>query len=119
MPDPIPNRNWGEFYETLMSVGPSHLRPTEIGECVEAESQGGGEAFYSEDAFLIISYGQEDSVEGDVRAALDAWLEEIAKVMVYDLQADEVHVQTVHLEDVDALVARLVASLAVPFVDEA
>ncbi len=114
---PIPNRNWTEFYETLMRDGPSHLTPVEIADCVQADSHGGGEAFYSEDAFFIVSYGQEDSVEGDVRAALDAWLQEITKVLVNDLQGDEMQAQTVRLVDAETLVAKLVASLAVPYVD--
>ena len=117
MLEPLPNRNWTEFYETLMRDGPSHLTPVEIAECVEAENEGGDEAFYSEDAFFIISYGQEGSVEGDVRAALDAWLEEITKVLVNDLQGDETQAQSVRLVDAEALVAKLVASLAIPYED--
>jgi len=117
MLEPIENRNWTEFYNTLLREGPNHLSPADIGECVQLESQSGGEAFWSEDVYFIINYGQEDSVEDDVRASLEAWLEEIAKVLVNEMQGDAEYVRTLRLENPDALVGRLVASLAEPIVE--
>ena len=116
MLEAIPNRNLTEFNEILMRVGHAHLAPADLAECVRAENHAGSEAYYSEDALSIISFGLEDSVEGDVRAALHAWLEEIAKVLVNDLQGDEDYVRTLRLVDADSLVAQLVAGLALPIV---
>ncbi len=94
---------WTEFYNTLVREKPNQLSPADIRECVQIESRSSGEAFWSEDVFFIISFGQEDSVEDDVRASLEAWLEEIAKVLLNDLQGDEEYVGTMRLDNPDAL----------------
>ena len=113
----VPNRNWPAFYATLLEIGHAHLEPSEMARCFEAESQTGGEAFYSDGVFDIINFGFEDSVRGDVERALEAWIEEIVQVALSDLQCGEEFAGTIRLKDDDALVARLVESLALPDID--
>lgn len=114
MLETVPNRNWSEFYSTLMSLGHAHLAPASLAAVVEAESLAGSEAFYSADVFEIINFGFEGSVEGDVERALDAWLAEVVTVLLIDLQCEPVLAQTLRLKNRDPFVARLIESLAVP-----
>ena len=117
MLDTVPNRNWPEFYSTLMSLGHAHLEPASLASFVEAESLAGSEAFYSADVFEIINFGLEGSVDADVQRALDAWRDEVVKVLVTDIQCQPELAQTLRLVDRDAFAACLVESLALPDVN--
>lgn len=73
--------------------------------------------FYSDGVFDIINFGAEGPVVRDVELALDAWIEEIVQVALSDFQCEEEFAGTIRLKDADALVARLVESLALPYID--
>jgi hypothetical protein len=113
----VPNRNWPAFYSTLLELGHAHLEPSEMARCFEAESRTGGEMFYSDGVFDIINFGGEGSVVQDVELALEAWIEEIVQVALSDFQYGEEFAGTIRMKDGDALVARLVESLALPYID--
>jgi hypothetical protein len=107
------NRNWPAFYGTLREFGPHYLRPVYPWvETAIAESEGGTDAFWSEDLMHAIEPGF-TSADSDVRYALTVWLKNV-QLYFKDYGCEDGRHEAIHMGDVEFLVRLLLAKLLSP-----